>query len=66
LIKLREEPIEGKANEALKELVAREILQIGKDQVEIIRGGKNRDKIVKVEGIEYGVAWGRIREKSQK
>ena len=43
-------PIEGQANKALCDLLAKEFC-ISKSQVEIIKGHKSRTKIIRIDGI---------------
>ena len=49
-VKLTAPPVEGKANKALIELLARR-LRIGKGRVEIISGGRTRLKTVRIYGL---------------
>jgi uncharacterized protein (TIGR00251 family) len=49
-VKLTAPPVEGKANKALIELLARR-LGIGKGRVEIISGGRSRLKTVRIYGL---------------
>lgn len=49
-IRVRARPIEGEANEALIELLAK-ALGVPKSGVAIERGGRSRSKIVAVEGL---------------
>lgn len=49
LIKLRAAPVEGAANEELLRFLAEE-LQVGKKQVQLIRGATNRNKVVEIPG----------------
>lgn len=44
-------PVDGKANEALRKLIAKR-LGVAPSRVEVVRGAKSRDKVVRVEGIE--------------
>ena len=49
-VKLTAPPVEGEANKALIELLARR-LRIGKGRVEIISGGRTRLKTVRIYGL---------------
>jgi uncharacterized protein (TIGR00251 family) len=49
-VKLTAPPVEGKANKALIELLARR-LRIGKGRVEIVSGGRSRLKTVRIYGL---------------
>lgn len=44
-------PVDGRANEALRKLIAKE-LGIAKSKVEIVRGERERRKLVRVSGAE--------------
>ena len=46
-IKLTAPAIEGRANEALREFLAKEF-KISKSKIEIIRGEKSRKKLIKI------------------
>jgi len=50
-IELKSHPIEGKANQELIKFLARS-LKLNKDQITIIRGANNRNKLVRIESIE--------------
>ena len=49
-VKLTAPPMEGKANKALIELLARR-LRIGKGRVEIVSGGRSRLKTIRIHGL---------------
>jgi uncharacterized protein len=49
-IRLSAPPVDGAANEALIELVAR-ALGVGRRAVRIVSGGTSRSKVVEVEGV---------------
>jgi uncharacterized protein (TIGR00251 family) len=49
-VKLTAPPVEGKANKALIELLARR-LRIGKGRVEIVSGGRSRLKTIRIYGF---------------
>jgi uncharacterized protein len=44
-------PVDGKANQALCRLIARRV-GVAASSVTIVRGGRSRDKLVRVEGID--------------
>ncbi|MEK7096348.1 MAG: DUF167 domain-containing protein [Patescibacteria group bacterium] len=46
---LREKPLEGKANNALISIIAN-YLKVSKRSVRIVKGEKNRSKIVEIDG----------------
>jgi uncharacterized protein len=48
-------PLEGRANEALRKLLAKR-LGIAKSKVTVVRGQRSRDKTVRVEGLEEAAA----------
>lgn len=50
-IKLTAPPVEGEANEKLREFLA-EKLEINKGRIEIISGHRGRNKLIKVIGIK--------------
>ncbi|MDR3404032.1 MAG: DUF167 domain-containing protein [Chthoniobacter sp.] len=58
-VKVQAPAVEGKANEALREFLA-ERLKVPARAVEIISGGKSRDKMVAVEGLETAQARERL------
>jgi uncharacterized protein (TIGR00251 family) len=58
-VKVQAPAVEGKANEALREFLA-ERLDVPAGAVEIISGGKSRDKMVAVEGLETAQARERL------
>ena len=47
-------PVEGRANEALRRLIARRA-GVAPSRVAILRGEKARDKVVRVEGLDEAV-----------
>lgn len=53
-------PVRGKANEALVEFLA-QALKVRKRQVEIVRGQRARDKIIRVRGLSEKEAKERLR-----
>ena len=46
-------PHDGRANEALRRLIARRA-RVGVQRVSIVRGERTRDKLVRVDGVEEG------------
>jgi uncharacterized protein (TIGR00251 family) len=50
VVRLTAPPAEGRANEALCRLLARR-LGVAKTRVAVVRGGRSRDKVVRVEGV---------------
>jgi uncharacterized protein (TIGR00251 family) len=52
-VKVTASPVDGKANEALIKLLAK-YYKTTKSEVEIMRGFKNRNKIVEVSGGRFG------------
>ena len=51
LVRLTAAPVEGQANAALLRLLARR-LGLPASALEILRGGRDRDKLVRVDGLE--------------
>ena len=49
-IRLTSPPVEGEANRRCIEFLAKR-LKIGKSQIEIIKGGRSRDKMIKIIGL---------------
>lgn len=54
-LKLQAPPVEGAANEALVELF-REIFQVPKKNIKILRGEKSRIKQVEIQGLRWAQA----------
>ena len=50
LVRLVAPPVEGRANEALRRLLARR-LRVAPSRVSVVRGAGSRDKVVRVEGL---------------
>jgi uncharacterized protein len=48
--RVTEPPIEGRANQALRKLIARK-LRVGVSRVDIARGAGSREKLVRIEGV---------------
>ena len=59
LVRVRAPPLQGEANEALCRLIAKR-LRIGAGRVEVVRGLRSRDKVVRVRGVEAGAARGAL------
>jgi uncharacterized protein len=51
LVRVTAPPLEGRANEALRKLIAKHA-GIAKSRVSVVRGERSRDKVVRVEGID--------------
>jgi uncharacterized protein (TIGR00251 family) len=51
LVRVRAPPVEGRANDAVRKLLAKE-LGIAAGRVSVVRGASSRDKIVDIEGME--------------
>jgi len=49
-IKLKVAPVDGEANIALTKLLAKHF-GVGRDKIEIVRGMRSKDKVVKVDGL---------------
>jgi uncharacterized protein len=49
-VKITAPPVEGAANEAIPKLLA-DALGLRKSQIELVSGGKSREKTVKVTGV---------------
>jgi uncharacterized protein len=50
VVRVTAPPAEGKANDAVRRLIARR-LRVGVSRVEIVRGGAARDKVLRIEGV---------------
>lgn len=61
-VKLTSPPLEGKANKELVEVLAREF-KISKKDIEIIRGEKSKNKIVRLNGVRSIGDWTKKPEK---
>jgi uncharacterized protein len=55
LVRVTAPPIEGRANEALRKLIAKR-LGVARGRVTIVRGQRARDKVVRIDGVEEGEA----------
>ena len=58
-IRLAAPPVEGKANQALIEFLAK-VLDVPRSKVEIIAGASGRDKLVSILDLDSGEAQSRI------
>jgi len=58
-VKVQAPAVEGKANEALRSFLA-EALQIPARDIELISGGKSRDKMVAIMGLELATVRARL------
>jgi uncharacterized protein YggU (UPF0235/DUF167 family) len=59
-LKVSAPPLEGRANEAVVELAA-ELLGVRRSQVSLVRGGRSRDKTLRVEGLSQAEVERRLR-----
>jgi uncharacterized protein (TIGR00251 family) len=50
VVRVTAPPVDGKANDALRKLIAKRV-GVAKSRVAIVRGAGSRDKIVRVEGV---------------
>jgi uncharacterized protein (TIGR00251 family) len=50
VVRLTAPPVEGRANEALRKLIAKR-LGVAKGRVTVVRGARARDKVVRIEGV---------------
>lgn len=55
LVRVTAPPEGGRANDAVRRLIARR-LRVGVTRVEIVRGGSARDKVVRVAGVPQAQA----------
>jgi uncharacterized protein (TIGR00251 family) len=60
VVRVTAPPVAGKANEALRALVAKR-LGVAKGRVQVVRGAKGRDKVVEVHGLATREARRRLR-----
>jgi uncharacterized protein (TIGR00251 family) len=51
LVRVTAPPVEGKANDAVRRLLAKR-LGIAPGRVSVVRGASSRDKVVEVEGVD--------------
>jgi uncharacterized protein (TIGR00251 family) len=51
LVRLTSPPVDGKANEELCRLLARR-LRMGRRRVEVVRGARSREKVLRIAGID--------------
>jgi uncharacterized protein len=52
VVRVTAPPVEGRANEAVRRLVAKQ-LRVPRSAVTIVRGARSRDKVVRVEGLDH-------------
>jgi hypothetical protein len=57
LVRVTAPPAEGKANDAVRKLIARS-LRIGITRVEILKGAGSRDKVLRLHGVPQNVVSG--------
>lgn len=55
LVRVTAPPVEGKANKAVCEVIAKE-LGVPKSRVTVIRGDAGRDKVVEISGVSQALA----------
>jgi hypothetical protein len=58
-VKLRAPAREGRANQALTELLA-EVLGVPRRALQLVRGAQSRDKVIEVQGLTMGALESRI------
>jgi uncharacterized protein len=51
IVRVTAPPIDGRANEALRRLVAKR-LGVARSSVTIVRGHRSRDKVVEIDGLD--------------
>jgi uncharacterized protein (TIGR00251 family) len=51
-VRVRAPAIEGRANEALRRLLAKR-LGVSRSAVTVIRGHRSRDKVIQIEGLDH-------------
>jgi hypothetical protein len=51
LVRVKAPPVEGRANEALRKLIAKSV-KVPKSRVTIVRGERSRRKLVAIEGAD--------------
>jgi uncharacterized protein len=56
VIRIAAPPVEGRANAALRKLIAKRA-GVAKGRVSIVRGERGRDKVVRVEGVGEAELW---------
>jgi uncharacterized protein (TIGR00251 family) len=62
LVRVTAPPADGRANEALRRLLAK-ALGVPRSSVSIVRGHTARDKVVRVDGLEVDDAHERLRQR---
>jgi uncharacterized protein (TIGR00251 family) len=60
VVRVTAPPVAGKANEALRALIAKQ-LGVAKGRVEVVQGAKGRDKVLRVRGLAAKEARARLR-----
>lgn len=60
LVRVTAPPVEGRANEALRRLIAKRA-GVARGRVAVVRGQRSRDKVVRVEGMTDGELRARLR-----
>ena len=60
IVRVQAPPVEGAANEAILRFLARDLLDVAKSSVLLVRGEKDRDKLLAVYGVEVEVLRARI------
>ncbi|MCM2255146.1 MAG: DUF167 domain-containing protein [Vicinamibacteria bacterium] len=63
VVRLSAPPVEGAANEALSRLLGR-ALGVPPSRVQLLRGERGRDKLVRVDGINLAAARARLEVRS--
>lgn len=58
-VKVTAPPVDSAANEAVVALLA-EVLGCGRRQVELVRGGTSRHKVLRVHGLTPAEVWSRL------
>jgi uncharacterized protein (TIGR00251 family) len=56
VVRVTAAPVEGKANEAVRRLLARR-LGVARSRVTVVRGASSRDKLIEVEGLDAEALW---------
>jgi hypothetical protein len=53
VVRVTAPPVEGRANDAVRKLIAKR-LGVARGRVEIVRGQRSREKVVRVSGLDEG------------
>jgi uncharacterized protein (TIGR00251 family) len=56
LVRVKAPPVDGRANVALRRLVAKR-LGVAPSRVSVVRGASARDKLIEVEGLDDDAVW---------